>query len=952
MDQPAVVSDAIVNSLAGLSSDRARQQFLVNCRSLLDPSVAQGLQDIAQSAMQMNSRRALAIASAAVLIAHELHRAELVAHGTRIKANVLCTLGKYKQALRLYQHAVALFRGLGDRKGIARTLSASIQPMILLGKYRRALLVASEARHLLAEEGDVRRLAMLENNVANIYHRQDRFEEALIRYQSAYELLIPFRDPEKLLICFNNLAMCLISLNDFPRAMEIYQTAQRLSRTENMPILRAITEYNIAYLFFLRGQYRQAIAILDSTRKLCEEICNPHLTALCYLDLSEIYVELNLSEEAVAAAEEARQRFLKLGLSYEVAKATVNEAIANGQLRRSARSIELFCESRCRFIEDGNPVWPHLIDLYQAVVIAQQGNHAEAYRRCLDAAAFFDSGTIPTKKVYCHLLLGRLSLSLGNYSNARTECARALRTVRTIDAPSLRYQCFLLLGVLEQARSFQRVAYNAFQKARTELELLRTTLDQDDMRIAFMKDKSTVYESLVKLCLADRTDERARQEAFGYVEMGKSQSLMEGLHLRELTRKIGKAQGETCDIGRLNQELSWFQRRIELEQLRPSEKTPDRVQTLERQVQERRSALRQISQRSSSDREEKQFTSQKSASLSLDEIRRDLPREVTLLEYFSVGDEILAAVIERNVLRVESLTTFSRSVPLLRALRFQLEKAESDDCNCVRHTSVGLEATRSHLEELYRELISPVREMISGSHLVVVPHGALHGLPFHALRDGERDLIDSFTVSYAPSASAFALCQERKSCDGSVDLILGVPDARAPRILEEAQAVHALLPNSKLLIGDQATRAALEDLGRGSRFIHIATHGIFRPANPLFSGVWMGDCFLSVCDLLEMDLPADLIVLSGCATGVNVVAGCDEQLGLSRGVLLAGVRSALLTLWNVDDRSTTLFMQSFYKELARSGNKAVSYRQALTELRSHYVHPYHWAPFYLTGAVC
>ena len=117
----------------------------------------------------------------------------------------------------------------------------------------------------------------------------------------------------------------------------------------------------------------------------------------------------------------------------------------------------------------------------------------------------------------------------------------------------------------------------------------------------------------------------------------------------------------------------------------------------------------------------------------------------------------------------------------------------------------------------------------------------------------------------------------------------------------------------------------------------------------MFSGIRLGDSILSLYDLYRFKLPADLITLSGCATGVNTVAGGDELLGLVRGLIYAGARAALLTLWDVQDRSTLDFMTCFYRNLADEPNKAVAFQKAVWQVRDKYPHPHYWAPFNLIG---
>ena len=148
----------------------------------------------------------------------------------------------------------------------------------------------------------------------------------------------------------------------------------------------------------------------------------------------------------------------------------------------------------------------------------------------------------------------------------------------------------------------------------------------------------------------------------------------------------------------------------------------------------------------------------------------------------------------------------------------------------------------------------------------------LHYLPFHALLDDKGYLIDSFTISYAPSASVFAHCQGKPTHTTGTSLVLGVPDAQAPLILEEVRAVAATLPEAELIIGPAANEHALREKGQQSRVIHIATHGRFRQDNPMFSGIRLGDAYLSLYDLYQLKLNAELVTLSGCATGMNVVS--------------------------------------------------------------------------------
>jgi CHAT domain-containing protein len=303
----------------------------------------------------------------------------------------------------------------------------------------------------------------------------------------------------------------------------------------------------------------------------------------------------------------------------------------------------------------------------------------------------------------------------------------------------------------------------------------------------------------------------------------------------------------------------------------------------------------------------------------------------------------------KDTFEISSITLESRVSGILRLFQFQLSKFRLDPKYLEVFQNSMLRATQGHLQGLYQELIAPIAARLTAKHLVFVPHGLLHYVPFHALYDGTQHVIDRHTVSYAPSASIYALSQTRTANITGPSLVLGVPDVQAPAILNEVETLKETLSQAQVYVGSAATEQILREKGAMSRLIHIATHGRFRQDNPMFSSIRLGDSFLSLYDLYSLKLPAELITLSGCSTGLNVVAEGDELIGLARGLLQAGAQSLVLSLWDVHDKSTAEFMQSFYKLLQQGQSKATALQAAMIQARSSYPHPYQWAPFFLVG---
>ena len=221
------------------------------------------------------------------------------------------------------------------------------------------------------------------------------------------------------------------------------------------------------------------------------------------------------------------------------------------------------------------------------------------------------------------------------------------------------------------------------------------------------------------------------------------------------------------------------------------------------------------------------------------------------------------------------------------------------------------------LHQFHQQLIAPISgDLKPASHLIVAPHDYLHYLPFHALPDARGVALgDRFTISYTPSASVYYLCATKPAGADGGSLVLGIPDPAAPRIEDEVRTVASVLPDSEVFLGSAATAQVLRERGARSRFVHIATHGSFRRDNTMLSTISLGDSQLNLFDLYQLDLPCELVTLSGCGTGLNAVVGGDELLGLVRGHLYAGAQGVLVTLWDVNDQSTAEFMKLFYESL-------------------------------------
>ncbi|MEO0396284.1 MAG: CHAT domain-containing tetratricopeptide repeat protein [Cyanobacteria bacterium P01_A01_bin.137] len=291
---------------------------------------------------------------------------------------------------------------------------------------------------------------------------------------------------------------------------------------------------------------------------------------------------------------------------------------------------------------------------------------------------------------------------------------------------------------------------------------------------------------------------------------------------------------------------------------------------------------------------------------------------------------------------------------------------------------------QDQLKELYGLLIEPIENLLPddpADQVIIVPQRQLFSIPFAALQDESgRYLIEKHTLSTAPATQILQFTQQQRLSraeqprSASNSLILGnptMPEVRLspdgptqplsslPGAEREAMDI-ALLLDTSALVGDQATETAIKQKLPDAQLIHMATHGLLEYGRPEDSGVLdipgaialtpddQEDGLLTAAEISNMDLQADLVVLSACDTGQGRVTD-DGVIGLSRSFMTAGVPSTVVSLWAVPDAPTAQLMTEFYRQRQGGDNKAQALRQAMiTTMKSH-PDPRDWAAFLLIG---
>lgn len=893
-------------------------------------------------AIHVDRGRATRLAAAALLLADLTGDPFACGLAFRASAAARYANNEYPGALADYSAALTLFEHAGDETEIGKTLNSALQTLSYLGQYERAIEWSGRARQIFLRDGDELRLARLASNTANIFYRQDRPAEAIKLYEEALAAFRRVGSPGDVAAALSNTAVCRTSLGEFASALACYEEARSYCETHGLKLLVAEADYNIAWLHYLRGDYLHALDLYARTRVHCREAGDFYHLALCDLDESEIRLELNLLVEGGELAERAAASFAKLGMAYEEAKALLNRCLAETRPGNIGKAHGLLAAARSLFLSQNNPVWAALADFEEAVLERRLGHIRQASLLCRKAWRVLAGSPLPGKAALCELLAAQLLLDQGEIVGARETAFAALSRLQASECKSQRIQAYSLLGEIAEAAGREDEALGFWEGARTDIENLRSRLWGENFRISFLKDKVLVYAALARLYL--RRGDYTR--AFFAIEQAKSRSMAEMLAGPELLPPDG-------ELDECLKNLAADYRRLELLALSsPNDNPPQTVKAHMSALRDRAAKREQdIARRFTVLNSAAAGSQSLSSPVSLEEIRQAIPDKALLVEYYEIRGVFHACVIDGRQIRIIAVAAGAQIRPALRFLQLQVSRMRVG--GTAEHRAESSARTAEwHLKELYDALIAPLEKELGGrEHLIFVPHGFLHEVPFHALFDGRSFLADRFTVSYAPSAGVLARCAARTATSAGGSLVMGVPDHRTPWIEREARAVAASVPGALLFLGQEATEAVLRAHGPHSRFLHIATHGVFHRSHPLFSGIMLGGSRLSLIDLYRLPLAAEMVTLSGCSTGLNVVTGADELLGLIRGILYAGARSVLASLWDVDDQTTTGFMISLYSLIYAGKTRPQALRQAMLEVRDKYPHPYYWAPFILVGAI-
>ncbi|TMF06405.1 MAG: CHAT domain-containing protein [Chloroflexi bacterium] len=904
-------------------------------------------------------RRALNTANEAVALADARGDLSERADARQVRGEARRFLGQHEAALVDYSHAGEVYRRLRRPGDAARSDASAVDSLRCLGRPTQALRLAARARRIFNRLGEELRAAVLDEMIGLVYMQQNDFARALRLFDRARPIVGAVGHPLDLATLNNNAATTLTNLDRLREAETLYAAARSAYAQQGTAPALARVDANLGYLALRQGRYGAAVDLLRGAADVFDSLRNVPLAIATRLDLADAYLALNLLDEAGALSHEQLRLAEEVGLDNEHARALFYLSTQRGRLGLIQDALDGLVQAEEEFAAQDNLVWRTRCVLARAPLLLARGEPSdvkEAVALSRRAARVFARLALPSRQAVAHAMLARAYLRARRGRAAGEEARAAVWLAQSLGVPWLLFECLYILGRALRARGEADSAYVTYHEATRQLERVRAELHPEELRISLVSDKTDVYQELVLLCL----ERGSAEEALQYAEQAKSRAFAERLSSSvDTLRSHGTAHlVGTTDAGvlermqQLRDELVWLYSRLtEGEANSTIEKLRRKVASCESELIRLQRRLQPASRAQAAALGMGGVETRDAASRS--RLRRRLEPGTVVLEYFQAGEELVVFLFDAIRLTAYRLGPAEGVFELVDRFRFQVGKFALGDAYVRDHADALLSGVNHILANLYAALIDPVAdELVDVRRLIVVPHGALHHLPFQALLDpGGTPLVERVEIASAPSASVLASCYQRAALPAGLGarLLVGVADPAIPQVGIEIDALARMFGQSLVLSGEAATEQAFRRHAPEADVIHLASHAVFRQDNPLFSAVRLADGWLSLYDLYGMRLRAGLVTLSACETGVGDVLAGDELVGLARGFFQAGAAAVVVSLWAVNDASTARLMQRFYAHLESGRAVAAAMRLAQIEQRRELPHPYFWAPFVVIG---
>lgn len=850
--------------------------------------------------------------------------------------------GEMELALQHLDGAASRLLALGRPAEAAQARLPMLMALSMLGRPDEAIALADALESPLAAAGDELSAGKVALNRGSLLMRQDRYDDAAEGYRRASAHFALAGDATHSIMADIGLTGALTWRYRFDEAEATVTAARRRAAAQGLHVLEGLAAGEIGQIQLHNGRVAAALQAFEQAVRLLTGRAHPQRLLEAERARAEALLAVGLWPEAAASCSRLIESAEALQAPVEAAWSRLMRAQALGEAGdRPGAEADLTAAADV-FGRLGNGVGVGRARLLQAQLVQAGGDDRMAGALAGEAAALLQAAGVMRWRLDAQILQARAALGAGDMAGAQALLGEV--AAAAADAPALA----ACAGVRAEAtaRAGDAMAARAHaDDALRRLEWLRRQVPAGDMRIASLHGAEAVADLWVRLHDAPGQPAEALLAA---IERGRSRALIDEL-VAGAEPPPPPADAQAAPEAR----LSWLQHQWN-HALAIGEADPARLDRLQRLVHEAEAQqLRADRLRAAAGAVGGPGTGgSDAAALPWGEVHGLLGTTRALVSFHLDGEAWRACVLWRG-----ACLKFHGHAPGLAArlasLRLQMDAMRGPAAGQPRHAAQRLERVNRLLAGLHGDIVAPWRGAVAeAAQLVLLPHRALHAVPFAALAaPGESPLGAAFELVQAPGLHAWVHCMRREPRPAGAAVVLGAGSAWLPGVAGEARAVAAAHgSDSQLWLDDAATLARWGSDAPEAAVLHLACHARARPDNPAFSALQLADGALTLAEVSKTRLKAGLVVLSACDTMISRLAPGDEVQGLARGFLLAGARTVVATLWSVPDSSTADLMADFHAACAAGEPPASAMRAACRALAARHPHPFHWAPFVVYGA--
>ena len=759
------------------------------------------------------------------------------------------------------------------------------------------------------------------------YNEMQDYEYFLDLNLQVKNYAIRCRNHRELSMSNTNIGLYHLKKYDFSRAL-IYLT-ESLVFAEKEDEKQLISENctNIGIIYFELGDYNRASEYFQKAIRIDLELGNKYFLALDLNNLGNIKKRKNYFGECLTIYLDA------LMIAWESNDEYLESIILNN-FGDAYYLLGKYDESLNRFI--------------QAYRCAKKSCNREMESLALDN-------------------IGNIFLIRKEYVTALSYYIRSLEIAEKMNNPNILWDVYFGMGKCFEGIEKHEDAIKYYDKAIEVFGEVRNTINIDPFKLGYDRNKFKTFESIIELLISLEESEinKFNERLYYYIEKAKSRVFLENMTQSKRDVFDKNIQDQRIKLDEITQRLSKLQIQSISEQL-----SMEKRKEIEKITMLEESSYLNLSDKYNFIERKSVYITYPKILNSLEIQNELLTEDTAIVEYYLGVKSSLIIIITKRELVVHKLPEKSVIEDSIRAyIKFLSNRIE-----------------RKNIEEyagmrIFNELCFPFRKLrkMNIRKLIIIPDGLLNLLAFETLIDiiggRKKKILDIFDISYAPSSSV--LFQIKKISKELLNekgiLAFGNPDINEMKLYEGVQYDIEKIPFSKkevkevacyfkrnernIYLNKQANEVVIKEIIKKKyQIIHFACHGLLDGDIPLRSALILArgsekeDGFLQVRELYDLNIRANLIILSACQSGRGYLERGEGIYGLPRVFLYTGSRSVISSLWQIDDKATALFMKKFYSLLENGHSKAKALRETKKEMqRTKYRHPYYWAGFVLNG---